>query len=124
MPIETNRNTLISFYQRLDEGDESAIHELMDKNCLIHFPEGVDTRGPDEYYGYVSQFRAQIPNLVHILKEVTAEGDNVAVHISLAGSGDNSGGGSDSNEQTIYTSGIALYQFSDGKIAEAWVSRL
>jgi steroid delta-isomerase-like uncharacterized protein len=67
-------------------------------------------------------WREAFPDLQVVVDHVVAEGDKVAVRWTARGTNTGTGNGIPATGKAVETSGIALFRFEDGKVAEEWVS--
>lgn len=67
-------------------------------------------------------FRSAFPDLVFTLDHVVAEGDLVSVHWTARGTNTGTGNGLPATGRRVQVSGIALFRFEDGAIAEEWTA--
>jgi predicted SnoaL-like aldol condensation-catalyzing enzyme len=80
--LETNKRTVVSYYQMAFDGNpEHAVAEYFGDRYIQHNPDGED--GPDAFIGYVHYLRSEYPELQLEIKRVIAEGDLVATHSHL-----------------------------------------
>lgn len=67
-------------------------------------------------------WRQAFPDLRVTVDHVIADGDKVAVRWTARGTNTGDGNGIRATGKAVETSGIALFRFEDGKVAEEWVS--
>lgn len=67
-------------------------------------------------------WREAFPDLVVVVDHVVADGDKVAVRWTARGTNTGSGNGIPATGRAVETSGIALFRFEHGAVAEEWVS--
>ncbi len=67
-------------------------------------------------------WREAFPDLDVVVDQVIADGDKVAVRWTARGTNTGNGNGITATGKSVETSGIALFRFEDGKVAEEWVS--
>ncbi len=80
--LETNKRTVVSYYQMAFDGNpEQAVAEYFGDRYIQHNPDAED--GPDAFIGYVHYLRSEYPELQLEIKRVIAEGDLVATHSHL-----------------------------------------
>jgi steroid delta-isomerase-like uncharacterized protein len=77
-------------------------------------------RGPAAFAAPVRALRQAFPDL-HVLEDVLAEGDRVAVRWKWSGSHEGPFGGHPPTHKRISNEGMAIFQIKDGKIAASWV---
>jgi predicted SnoaL-like aldol condensation-catalyzing enzyme len=80
--LESNKNTVIGYYQMAFEGNpEKAVTKYLGDRYIQHNPEAED--GSDSFIGFVHYLRSEYPELRLEIKRVIAEGDLVATHSNL-----------------------------------------
>lgn len=67
-------------------------------------------------------FRTAFPDLVMTVDHAVAEGDMVAVRWTARGTNTGDGNGIAATGRRVQISGMALFRFEDGAIAEEWTS--
>ena len=67
-------------------------------------------------------WREAFPDLNVVVDQVVAGGDKVAVRWTARGTNTGSGNGIAATGKAVETSGIALFRFENGEVAEEWVS--
>jgi predicted ester cyclase len=67
-------------------------------------------------------WREAFPDLRVSVDQVVAGGDKVAVRWTARGTNTGNGNGITATGKSVETSGIALFRFEGGKVAEEWVS--
>ena len=67
-------------------------------------------------------WRSAFPDLVASVDHLIADGDMVAIRWTARGTNTGTGNGLTATGKKVETSGIAMFRFEDGKVAEEWVS--
>jgi predicted SnoaL-like aldol condensation-catalyzing enzyme len=103
-----NEQIAVSFLERaFNEGDLTAIDELVLPDVIEHNPQSVD--GAPALRDLVTRVRGANPQYQVIVKRVLAEGDLVLVHNNVVPTPGARG-----------SAVVDIYRFEDGKIAEHW----
>ena len=107
-----------------NQGREATIEELFPTEGVAHGlgDSEADARGPAEFRPFVANIRSSIPD-VHIdVDDILAEGDRVAVRITLKGTHSGMGLGVPPTEGKVSIQGIIIVRIVHGQIVEAWNS--
>ena len=112
MAAKNSTLTLRWFEQVWNNGQESAIDEMMDTKAVVHGIDAVSKPGPEGFKPFYHSFRKQFP-------QINVEVENVV-----------SGGGYETSRcimqattitgQKVNFTGMTFIQVKDGKITEAW----
>ena len=103
----------------IDQNRVSSIDELFDTGYINHTPMG-DMRGPEGMKTFIGRVRAMLPDVRATVEDMFAEGDRVAVRLTLHGTyvGEVLGVKYDGKRVTLPE--IQVYRIANGKIAERW----
>lgn len=81
-------------------------------------PNGLS--GPSALAATIAGVRSALPDVHYTLDDVVAENDRVAVRWHLAGTNDGSFRGFPATHKHVTSTGMAIFQFKDGKIVGSW----
>jgi steroid delta-isomerase-like uncharacterized protein len=95
--------------------------DLLDDLISIEFAAPGGQRGPSGFAGNVQELRTGFPDIHFTLEDLIAEGDRVVVRWKWEGTHRGSFRGLPPSQKHVNNTGIAIYQFDDGKIVRAWV---
>ncbi len=118
MSASKNKVALRRIYEEVfNKGNLAIISELIAKNFIFNSPFGRYT-GQDGFKQMITMTRAAIPDIHFKVDDIVAEGDKVAVCLSIRGTfkgklGDFTPTGKQFNLTAAY-----FYRFKDGKEAE------
>ena len=97
-----------------NKGRESAIDELMAKDCIAHgLQDGMDVTGTAPFKEFHRAFLARFPNAQIELADALQDGDRTAVRCLVTGNEAGTG-------KPVKFSGMVISRWRDGKIVEAW----
>lgn len=122
MSVEENKAIISHFYEEMeDKGNLDVVEEILATNCVLHFPSGVDVRGPEGYKEYLAPFLTALPDLKHVIEDMIAEGDKVVARFTVRGTYKGEFMGiAPTGKQVVFTS-ITIYCIVKGKFVEVWV---
>ncbi|MBW4577617.1 MAG: ester cyclase [Aphanothece sp. CMT-3BRIN-NPC111] len=116
--------TLIShkFYQEsVDEGHLDLVDELFSPECAFYAAGSYEPVGRDTFKEYLGIFRKAL-GISHTIDEQIAEGDKVVTRWTVNGTHQGEFQGVAPTGKAIRYSGVSIFRFADGKIAEVWSS--
>lgn len=77
--------------------------------------------GPSAFGTTIAGIRATLPDVHYTLDDLVAENDRVAARWHLAGTQDGSFRGFPATHKHVTSTGMAIFQFKDGKIVASWL---
>ena len=101
-----------SLYDSINSGRLEPIEPLVDNEY-----EG----GPEAFLANITSLRAGFPDIRFTIEDLIAEDDRVVVRWTWIATHDGTFRGIAPTHKRITNSGIAIYQFRDGKILRNWV---
>ena len=106
-----------------NNGDEQAIHRMMDNACPIEGlgDDGAPLHGPDGFKVFWHKFRSAFPDLHIDVTDVVSDGDKAAVRIVMTGThtGPGPAPGAASTHRKVRMTGLCLAHWKNGKIISA-----
>ena len=78
------------------------------------------SRGGSAFRAFYFNLRETLPDLRVVIEDMVAEGDKVAVRLTLEGTHTGAALGPPPTGRTVRLSGIVIARFSGGRIVEAW----
>ncbi len=121
MSTEENKAVIRRVFEEvLNKGDLSLIPELIAPDYVYHSPlVGGEFKGPEGFRQMVTMFRNAFPDLHCTIEDMVAEGDKLAIHVTLRGTfkgkfGDIAPTGKQFNMTSAY-----FYRMAGGKEVEA-----
>ena len=122
MSIEENRRKAIEFVEKgLDGCDLDIIEKYMAPKGTKHIHLEEVQQTPLMYRQYIAAGHDAIPDLHYEITNVLADGDLVAVFVTLSGTFTNKFGDLEPTGLTKSFAACDLFRFADGKIAEEWI---
>jgi steroid delta-isomerase-like uncharacterized protein len=116
MTGDTNKELICRFVETFwNNGDHSAIGDLMATNAVIHSPPVGDTAGLKQFNGML---RAAFPDWHSTPEELFAEGDAVVERWTGRGTQRGEFQGIAPTDRRVEVPGVVFYRIRDGKIVE------
>jgi steroid delta-isomerase-like uncharacterized protein len=81
-----------------------------------------DVRGPSEFKPFVANIRGALPDTHIHVDDIFADGDRVAVRVTLKGTHTGNGLGGSPTGRKVSIQGIIIVRLEDGRIKEGWNS--
>ena len=122
---EQNKAVVRRWFEEVwNQGREATIDELFPAEGVAHGlgDSEADARGPAEFKPFVANIRGSIPDAHIHVDDILAEGDSVAVRITLEGTHSGGGLGVPPTERKVSIQGIIIMRIVHGQIVEAWNS--
>jgi steroid delta-isomerase-like uncharacterized protein len=106
----------------LNTGDWSRADEILTDDVVMHHPSAPEPiAGRDAVQGFLSQFRAGMPDLSLGVDDVAGDAERVAVRWHAHGTHTQEMFGIPPTNRGIDIHGISFFRFEDGRIAEDWI---
>ncbi len=103
------------------QGNLDAIDELVAPDAVDHEGfGGLDTQGAAGARRLVAATRAAFPDLRVTIDDLIAEGDKVALRLTLSGTHQGALAGVPASGKRVTFTSLDLYRFADGKLVEHW----
>ncbi len=116
---ERNKNVARNFFEEvLSRGQLDKYGEFHSKDFVGH--SGDRTFTLEEDLAYARGERKALPDMSFRVNRMIAEGDLVAVHITVSGTNTQAGMGFPATGKKIESDGVTIFRFKDGKICEEW----
>ncbi len=122
---DENRIIMRRWFQEVwNENRDATIDELFSRDGVAHgLGEAEDVYGPAHFRSFAGVLRDSIPDIQIRIDDEIAEGDRVAVRVTLTGTYSGRGlGGSAPAGTKIHVEGIIIGRYANGQMIEAWNS--
>ena len=106
--------------EAFNAGDLDIIDEALARDYLDHQAGPDAPGGPAAFKAFVDAFRAAFPDVQVTVEDLVAEGDRVALRVTLRGSQQGALGEIPATGLPVEFGGYHIYRFEDGKVAEHW----
>lgn len=103
------------------EGRLHVLDDILADDVVDHNPLGGDERGKTAVKERMRSLREAFPDFAATVEDVVAEGDLVAMRVTLRGTHEGPFVGIEPTGNTFEVQNMVLTRFEDGKIAERWV---
>jgi steroid delta-isomerase-like uncharacterized protein len=112
------------FEEVWNRGCESSIDELFPADGVAHGlgDSEQDVHGPDEFKPFVANIRGALPDTHISIDDIVADGDRVAVRVTLQGTHTGPGFGVPPTGRKVSIQGIIIVRLLNGRIREGWNS--
>jgi predicted ester cyclase len=120
MSIEQNKAVVRRIHEEAESlGDLEVIDSLFapDFRMPWHADRGT---GPSPVKEHLRKLRAAFPDLRVTINDMVAEGDFVAVRLSMRGTQRGPFGSSEATGRVVQWSGLVLRRFNDVRVVEEW----
>jgi len=124
MSTEDNKSIARQFIERgLNERDLDFVRQIMRADFVDHGPPSAGS-GIDGFMALAAMATAAFPDLHVSVEDTIAEGDRVAVRVTVRGTHEGVflGNISPTGRKAVWT-GIDILRIEDGQIAERWSER-
>lgn len=120
--IEDNKRIARRYPEEVATGrDVDLIEELSSDDFVEHGPFGQDVRGPKADKERMREFLAAFPDFEATVEDIVAEGDTVAMRVTLRGTHEGEFMGIEPTGESFEIQNMVFTRIRDGKIAERWV---
>jgi steroid delta-isomerase-like uncharacterized protein len=112
------------FEEVWNQGRDSSIHELFPADGVAHGlgDSDQDIHGPHEFQSFAANIRGVLPDTHIHIDDLLADGDRVAVRITLRGTHTGTGFGVPPTGRKVTIQGIIIVRIVNGHIMEGWNS--
>jgi len=110
-------------YEKYNKGEAAGLavmDELYATDIVYHSSTGRDIRGIKDYKQHVSEFYSAFPDVQFTIDDVVAEGDKVAVRLTVTGTNKGAFGGIPPTNKKVTMWEIQIDRVAGGKIVEGW----
>ncbi|MDS0260983.1 ester cyclase [Haloarcula sp. S1CR25-12] len=102
------------------EGAIDVVDELFAEDVVAHINPLGGVEGRDEFQELPQRMRAAFPNLQATVDQIVAEGDHVAMHVTLSGTHRGPFMGINPTEESFEIEHAIFVRFADDEIVELW----
>lgn len=121
MAIEENRMLARRVWDEIwHQGNLDVMDNLFTADFVRHDPNGRVLKGVDQNRQFIVSMRQAFPDLHYTVDDEIAEGNKVLVRYHFTGTHLGPFQGVAATGKRVSYTGILIYRFADGKIAEQW----
>jgi len=120
--LRNYKSLIRRYYSELwNEWSTAAIEELISPSIVFRGSIGTAVNGIEEFKRYVNRIRAAFPDFHNHLDELIGEDDKVVARLTYTGTHRGELFGFSGTNKKITYSGIAIFQFREGRIVSGYV---
>jgi steroid delta-isomerase-like uncharacterized protein len=101
-------------------GNLDVMNSLFTPDFVRHDPNGRVLKGIEQNRQFIGGMRLAFPDLHYTVEDEIAEGDKLVVRYRFEGTHQGQFQGAPATGKQVSYTGILIYRFADGKIAEQW----
>jgi steroid delta-isomerase-like uncharacterized protein len=117
MSAETNKLVMQRFLEFINTASEKLANELVARDAIFYVPGQPEPMlGPEGYLAIIGMMREGFPDIQWKLEEMVAEGDKIALRLTMTGTHQGTFSGVPPTGKTIKVQSMAFYRISDGQI--------
>ena len=102
-------------------GSEVVAEELLGAGYLGHVAGGAAALDRQGWFGFFRSFRRAFPDASFTIEDMVAEGDRVALRLTMRGTHRAELNGIPATGRTVEVSGMSIERIVEGRIVEGWV---
>lgn len=115
---EKNRETIRKLYEDfLNTGKLELLGQIIAEDYVGIYGQ----KGPSAYAETIRALRQGFPDIQWTIEDLVAAGDRVAVRWTWQGTHRGSFRGFPASQKQVTDNAIAIYQFRDNKVVQAWI---
>ena len=121
--LEANKALVIQLNDAQNAWDFETLASLMapdiKRHCQATPTDTVESR--EDYLALLRSWQATLPDANQVINRIIAEGDMVAVHVTLTGTQTGPMGPLPPTGKPIVSNALAMFRIADGLVQELWV---
>jgi len=117
---EANKETAVQLYAAIDAQDFEKLRQYLSKDfalSVVGMPEPLDREATFEL---MKEFYAAFPDFTHVIEEMVAEGDRVAVRMRFEATHQGDFMGIPATGKKVSYAGVQMFTLVDGVCTENW----
>jgi steroid delta-isomerase-like uncharacterized protein len=119
MSIEENKAVVRRWGEGLNRHDLNIVDEVISDDYTAHVAGGLEFKGPQGAKQMLAPFISAFPDLHYTVNDMVAEGDKVAVRVTLNATHKGDYMGIPATGKSITTTAAFFYRVAGSKIVEA-----
>jgi len=120
--IETQNKVVVrKFFEAIDNGNLDIVKELVADDFAVQAPGLPEPWGIDNLIQVIKTHYASFPDWTHVIEDIIAEGNKVAVKLTQNGTHKAEYEGIPATENKVIMPAMHLITIVDGKVKEWWV---
>lgn len=117
---EEHKQTVKAYPEAVSSGELDVLDEICTEDVISHAPLG-EPQGIEALKEYEAPIHDAFPNFDVTVEDVVAEGDRVAMRLTIRGTHDGEMMGIAPTGNRVEFQNTIFHRMEDGKIAERWV---
>ena len=117
---EQNVEIVREFFESIDNGTQAERTDLFTSDYICHFVGAPEPLPLEVQIQFISFAYKAFPDNIHIIKDVFAKGDKVAMRVINQGTHQGEWEGIPPTGNKYAYEAMWIFRLADGKIAEAW----
>ncbi len=117
---EQNVEIVREFFESIDNGTQAERTDLFSSDYICHFVGAPEPLPLEVQIQFISFAYKAFPDNIHIIKDVFAKGDKVAMRVINQGTHQGEWEGIPPTGNKYAYEAMWIFRLADGKIAEAW----
>lgn len=121
MPGDENKIIAQRFFQMQDQDDLAEVDQVVTRSSISHMPQSdEDVEGSEGLKEHIAGVRAAFPDIRHDIQDMVAEGDKVAVRLTVRATHKGSFGDIAPTGRQVAFSVTGILRIRGGKVVESW----
>ena len=116
-----NEKAVRDLFAAIDRGDVERFRELVADDAVLHPLGATEVLSRDAVLGAMKEFYAAFPDNTHVIEQMVAAGDRVAVMLTARGTSKGPYEGVPPTGQTVTVAAMHIIKFDGGRVHEWWV---
>ena len=118
---EQNKAIVLRLFKELDKKNFGIIKELCSPDAKLYAAGSFESITVEEVASLVPMSYEAFPDLAHLVKDVIAKGDKVAVMCNYSVTHEGEFMGVPATGNTMEYGGLGIFQIKEGKIVGGWI---
>lgn len=119
--LEASKQVVRDLFAAIDAQDYGLLRELLPEDAIGHVAGSDETVSQDALLEVIAAFYTAFPDYRHVIEELVAEGDLVAVRLSYRGTHESEFEGIPATGNPVTYSGMQFLRIVGGAIKEWWL---
>lgn len=117
---EANKDTAFQLYAAIDAQDYDKLRQFISEDFVLRVVGMPEPLGRDETFGLMKEFYAAFPDYTHVIEEMVAEGDRVAIRLRFEATHRGEFMGIPATGEKVSYAGVQMLSIVDGACTESW----
>jgi len=117
---EANKDTALQAYTAMDAQDFDKLRQLISEDFVLSVVGMPDPLDREATFGLMKEFYAAFPGYTHVIEEMVAEGDRVAIRLRFEATHQGEFMGIPATGKKVSYAGVQILTIVDGACTENW----